>query len=131
MKSILSPYDDTRFNEYVLLYLKRRLRKRVLPALKADERRYYINEDIRSYKTAMDIINSLALKGRVIYYSNSKLVNYAVYDLGQRAWYEELKHVYNLIYRLYFEYRHMLQAREKQIKRQTAKEHAIKVGDLT
>lgn len=103
MKSILSPYDDSQFNEYLLQYLKRRLKKHV-SMIKNEDRKYYLDGS-RNYFTPEDILESLGLNGRVICFSNRDLINYVVYDLSQRFWYDEMKNTNNLIYRLYLEYK--------------------------
>ena len=103
MKSLLSPYDDFNFNNYLLEYLKNRLKKRV-STIKNEDRKYYL-DDSGNYFTPGDILDSLSLSGRVIYFNNKKLINHAVYDLSQRFWYNEMKSTANLIYKLYFEYK--------------------------
>lgn len=103
MKSILSPYDDLQFNEYLLQYLKCRLKKHI-SMIKSEDRKYYL-DDSRNYFTPEDIIDSLGLNGRVIRFNNRDLINHAVYDLSQRFWYDEMKNTTNLIYRLYLEYK--------------------------
>ena len=106
MKSITSPYDDTNFNEYLLNVLKKRLYSRCFVFTKDDsERRYYLDETDRfKYFTHKDIIESLVLTGKQISFSNQPLINYAVYDLSQRFWYDELRLVNNLIHKIYFQY---------------------------
>ena len=103
MKSILSPYDDSQFNEYLLQYLKHRLKKHI-SMIKNEDRRYYL-DDSRNYFTPEDILESLILNGRVIQFNNRNLINHAVYDLSQRFWYEEMKITNNLVRRLYLEYK--------------------------
>lgn len=103
MKSILSPYDDSQFNEYLLQYLKHRLKKHI-SMIKNEDRRYYL-DDSRNYFTPEDILESLILNGRVIQFNNMNLINHAVYDLSQRFWYEEMKITNNLVRRLYLEYK--------------------------
>ena len=106
MKSILSPYDDAQFNDYLLQYIKSKLKKRV-SKIKSEDRKYYLS-DSRDYFTPEDILDSLILSGRVISFSNRELINHAVYDLSQRFWYDELKRANNLIYRLYLEYKRQI-----------------------
>lgn len=103
MKSILSPYDDSQFNEYLLKYLKCRLKKHI-SMIKNEDRKYYL-DDSRDYFTPEDILDSLNLNGRVIRFNNRDLINHAVYDLSQRFWYDEMKNTTNLIHRLYLEYK--------------------------
>ena len=103
MKSILSPYDDFQFNEYLLQYLKCRLKKHI-SLIKTEDRKYYL-DDSRNYFTPEDILDSLGLNGRVIRFNNRDLINHAVYDLSQRFWYDEMKTTTNLIYRLYLEFK--------------------------
>ena len=110
MKSILSPYDDVSFNEYLLDYIKKRLKQKCFVFTKDDaDRRYFLDEDDPlNYYTSDDIIKSLKLNGRVVYFSNQNLINHAVYDLGQRFWYDELSHVNNAIFKTYLDYKRML-----------------------
>lgn len=103
MKSILSPYDDSQFNEYLLQYLKSRLKRRI-SMIKDEDRKYYLDRN-RDYFTPDDILDSLDLNGRVIRFSNRELINHAVYDLSQRFWYDEMKTTNNLIHRLFLEYK--------------------------
>jgi len=106
MKSILSPYDDHYFNEYLLKYIKKRLLNKCFKFTKDDEeRKYFFEKGSRDYYTPNDIINTLKLNGRHIYFSNQALINYVVYDLSQRFWYDELKIVNNMIHKLYIEYK--------------------------
>lgn len=106
MKSILSPYDDARFNEYLLKYTKKYLKKKCAVFVRDDEdRKYFLDENSRDYYTPEDVIKSLALNGRVIYFSNQKLINYIVYDLSQRFWFDCLRHVNNIIHKLYLEFK--------------------------
>lgn len=106
MKSITSPYDDICFNEYLLKYIKKRLKKKCIIFTKdGEERKYFLDENSRDYYTSDDIIKSLALNGRQIYFSNQALINYAVYDLSQRFWFDELKNVNNIIRKLYMLFR--------------------------
>lgn len=106
MKSILSPYDDARFNEYLLEYAKKYLKKKCNTFVRGDEdRKYFLDENSRDYYTPDDVIKSLALNGRVIYFSNQKLINYIVYDLSQRFWFDCLKYVHNIIHKLYLEFK--------------------------
>ncbi len=103
MKSILSPYDDFKFNEYFLNYIKSQLKKHCIKI--KDENRKYFLDDSRNYFTPEDIVDSLSLNGRVIYFSNRALINHAVYDLSQRFWYDELKFANNLIRKIYLIYK--------------------------
>lgn len=105
MKSILSPYDDKYFNEYLFTYIQKRLLNRCFKYTDSDEDRRYFFEDSRHYYTPNDIINTLKLNGRRIYFSNQPLINYIVYDLGQRFWYDELKNINNIVHKIYLEYR--------------------------
>lgn len=110
MKSILSPYDDVSFNEYLLDYIKKRLKQKCFVYTKDDaDRRYFLDEDDPfNYYTSDDIIKSLKLNGRVVYFSNQALINHAVYDLGQRFWYDELSHINNTIFKTYLDFKRML-----------------------
>ena len=103
MKSILSPYDDFKFNEYFLNYIKSQLKKHCTK-IKDEDRKYFL-DDSRNYFTPEDIVDSLSLNGRVIYFSNRALINHAVYDLSQRFWYDELKFANNLIRKIYLIYK--------------------------
>ena len=106
MKSILSPYDDVNFNEFLLKYIKKSLKKKCLVFIRDnEERKYFLDEDSRDYYTPDDIIKSLKLNGRVIYFSNKELINYAVYDLSQRFWYDTMRDINNIIRKLYLEYK--------------------------
>ena len=107
MKSILSPYDDVNFNNYLLQYVKKRLAQKCKVFTKDDEeRKYFLDENSRDYYTPDDVIKSIELvNGRVIRFGNQKLINYIVYDLSQRFWYEELKHVNNIVRRLYLQFK--------------------------
>lgn len=106
MKSILSPYDDVNFNEFLLKYIKKSLKKKCLVFTRDnEERKYFLDKDSRDYYTPDDIIKSLKLNGRVIYFSNKELINYAVYDLSQRFWYDTMKDINNIIRKLYLEYK--------------------------
>ena len=104
MKSILSPYDDTKFNEYLLQYIKKRLKKKSSIFTRDEDRKYFLDEKSLDYYTPDDIIDSSELSGRTIRFSNQKLVNYVVYDLSQRFRYDEFKHVNNLIRKIFFNY---------------------------
>ena len=55
--------------------------------------------------TIDNIIDSLKLDNRMIYFSNKRLVNYIVYDLGQRLWYDVLNSINNAIHSLYIKYK--------------------------
>ncbi len=106
MKSILSPYDDINFNEYLLTYLKKYLKKKCVVFTKDDEdRKYFLDENSRDYYTTEDIIKSLQLAGRKIYFNNQSLINYAVYDLSQRFWFDCMNQVNNMIHKLYLEFK--------------------------
>jgi hypothetical protein len=107
MKSILSPYDDINFNTYLLQYVKKVLAKKCRVFIKDDEdRKYFLDEKSRDYYTPEDVIDSIELvNGRLIRFANQKLINYIVYDLSQRFWYEELKHINNSIHSLYLKFR--------------------------
>lgn len=103
MKSIFSPYDDIYFNEYLLQYIKHRLRRHI-SKIKNEDRRYYLG-DGKSYFTPENILDSLVLSNRRIYFNNRSLINHAVYDLSQRFWYDEMKNASNLIYKIFLEYK--------------------------
>lgn len=105
MKSILSPYDDTVFNEYLLEYTKKYLKSKCYNLTKDYERKYYLDEDKKKYNTPDDIIDSLSLNRRTIYFKNKKLVNYAVYDLGQIFWYDCIKQIALIVPKLHFEFK--------------------------
>lgn len=105
MKSILSPYDDFHFNEFLLKYIKKRL-KRHIAKIKDEDSKYYL-DDSRKYFTPEDILNSLSLNGRVIYFNNRNLINHAVYDLSQRFWFDEFKTTNNMIRKIYLEYKRL------------------------
>lgn len=107
MKSILSPYDDINFNNYLLQYVKKRLARKCKVFTKDDEeRKYFLEENSRDYYTPDDVIKSIELvNGRMIRFGNQKLINYIVYDLSQRFWYEELKHINNIVRRLYLQFK--------------------------
>ena len=106
MKSILSPYDDYNFNIFLLAYIKKRLKQKCFVFTKDEEdRKYFFEKDSRDYYTPDDVINTLKLNGRHIYFSNKQLINYIVYDLSQRFWYDELKHINNMIHTLYIKYK--------------------------
>lgn len=102
MKYILSPYNDDSFNRYVLKLIRRELRRKSIPFISENKTLYKM--DNKEY-TPNDIINSLILVNNKIYFSNNKLVNYAVYDLSQRFWYDTLNTANNMIRNLYLQYR--------------------------
>ena len=106
MKSILSPYDDINFNNYLLQYVKKRLLRKCRIFTRDDsERRYFLNKDSSDYYTTDDVIKSLELvNGKVIRFSNQQLINYIVYDLNQRFWFDELNHINNIIHSLYLKF---------------------------
>lgn len=106
MKYILSPYDDVDFNHFLLKYIKKQLARSCKTFILDDEdRKYYLDEDSDDYYTPNDIISSLQLNGRSIYFNNQPLINHAVYDLSQRFWYETMKNVNNIIRKLYLEFK--------------------------
>ena len=111
MKAICSPFNDDGFNEYLCSYVKDRLKKRSLIfeckyKLDVKELDNDNNEIIKEIEfTPDDVIKSIRRSGRLIYFSNRNLINHVVYDLSQRFWYEELKTINNMIYRLNMEYR--------------------------
>lgn len=117
MKSILSPYDDVLFNEYLLQYVKKRLKQKCAIFTKDDaDRRYFLDEDDPlNYYTPDDIIKSLQLNGRVVYFSNQNLINHAVYDLSQRFWYDEMSHINNTVHKLFLDYKRTLIDEDKSI----------------
>ena len=106
MKSILSPYDDVNFNTFLLEYIKKSLKKKCAIFTKDDEdRKYFLYDDPTKYYTPADVIKSLKLNGRVIYFSNQELINYIVYDLSQRFWYDTIRDINNIVRKLYLEYK--------------------------
>ena len=117
MKSILSPYDDVLFNEYLLQYTQKRLKQKCAIFTKDDtERRYFLDEDDPlNYYTSDDIIKSLQLNGRMMYFSNQALINHAVYDLSQRFWYDELSYVNNTIHKLFLDFKRTMASEEKSL----------------
>lgn len=104
MKAILSPYNDNIFNKYLLKYIKQRLRDRSSVFIRDDENRQYFLEDSKVGYTDNDIIDSLTLNGKLISFSNKKLVDHAVYDLSQRFWYEEMNRINNEIHMIYLKF---------------------------
>ena len=116
MKSILSPYDDIYFNEYLLNYTRNQLKKKCMMFTKDDTERKYYLDDSRNYFTHVDIIKSLQLvNGRELKFVNQSLINYAVYDLSQRFWYDELKNISNIIHRIYFQFKQLVSTEEKSL----------------
>lgn len=105
MKSILSPYNDNKFNEFFIEFIKERLRRRC-EVLKADEevKEYSLGDNTSKKYTLDDLVNSLSLHGRIICYKEEDIINHLVYDLGQRLWYDELKSANNLIFTVHFKY---------------------------
>lgn len=112
MKSIFSPYNNRSFNKYLLKYVKARLRRRcIVYFMDEDDKKYLLDEEkdnddkgeTKEYSVD-DVINSISLIGRVICFTNQKLINHIVYDLGQRMWYEELKHINNILPTLYLRF---------------------------
>jgi hypothetical protein len=101
MKYILLPYRDEEFNTYILKYIKRELRSRSEFTV---ENNTIYEIDGKKY-TSKDIIKSLILLGNKIYFSNNKLINYVVYDLSQRFWYDVLNTVNNKLSYLYLCYK--------------------------
>lgn len=125
MKSILSPYNDHYFNEFLLKYTKKRLLEKCYKFTKdEEERKYFFEKNSRNYYTPNDIINTLQLNGRCIYFSNPPLINYIVYDLSQRFWYDELKIVNNMVHKIYLEYRRFAPAFEIQQRKLSHKKRA-------
>ncbi len=104
MKAILSPYNDNTFNKYLLKYIKQCLRDRSSVFIRDDENRQYFLEDSKIGYTDNDIIDSLTLNGKLISFSNKKLVDHAVYDLSQRFWYEEMNRINNEIHMIYLKF---------------------------
>ena len=105
MKYILSPYDDENFNKYLILYIKKQLKLKCRVYSRDDSSQEYFLDDSKDKRyTQADIINSVELVGRTIRYANQKLVNHAVYDLGQRFWYDVFKCVNNIIRKIYLEF---------------------------
>lgn len=117
MKSILSPYNDTLFNEYLLKYVKSSLMRRCAVFRKTDEQMKYIlnDSDPLDYYTPDDLIKSIKLNGRLIYFSNQDLINHVVYNLGQRFWYSELARIHNMIHKLYLEFKGKLDSEKKSL----------------
>ena len=107
MKAILSPYNDNTFNKYLLKYIKQCLRDRSNVFIRDDENRQYFLEDSKIGYTDNDIIDSLTLNGKLISFSNKKLVDHAVYDLSQRFWYEEMNRINNEIHTIYLKFQKM------------------------
>lgn len=101
MKYILSHYNDDQFNLYILNYTKSALLAKSAFTLENDT---VYELDDKKY-TSKDIIKSLTLLGNKIYFSNNKLINYAVYDLSQRFWYDVLNAVNNKLSYLYIRYK--------------------------
>lgn len=99
MKSIVSPFDDIDFNKFLLRLCKVRLKKSIEKI--KDNRPYEVFGN--KYSTS-DILKLLTLRGRVIYFSDSRLLNYLVYDLSQRFWYEDLNFINNAIHYLYLKF---------------------------
>lgn len=125
MKSILSPYNDHYFNEFLLKYIKKRLLEKCYKFTKdEEERKYFFEKNSRNYYTPNDIINTLQLNGRCIYFSNQPLINYIVYDLSQRFWYDELKIINNMVHKIYLEYRRFAPAFEIQQRKLSHKKRA-------
>lgn len=107
MKAILSPYNDNTFNKYLLKYIKQCLKDRSSVFIRDDENRQYFLEDSKIGYTDNDIIDSLTLNGKLISFSNKKLVDHAVYDLSQRFWYEEMNRINNEIHIIYLKFQKM------------------------
>lgn len=101
MKSIVSPYRDEQFNLYLLKYIKHELSVKSRFTLENDT---VYELDNKKY-TSKDIIKSLSILGNKIYFSNNKLMNYVVYDLSQRLWYDVLSAVNNKLSYLYLRYK--------------------------
>lgn len=101
MKAIFSPFSEDDFNEYLLNLIRARLKKRAL----IFECTYQVesSDSIKTYKPD-DVIALLCRHNRIIKFSNMKLLNHIVYDLGQRFWYEELNSINNTIYDIYFKW---------------------------
>lgn len=112
MKSILSPYYDEEFNYRLYKLIKRCLRQKVCLFEEDTELKYSL--DGKDY-TAADLIKSVSVIGRQIFYNNQKLVNYAVYDLSQRFWYDIFSSVNNIIPTLYIKYKGALAAEENKL----------------
>lgn len=105
MKVIHSPYRDNDFNEYLLNYCKARLKQRAL----IFECQYKVesshDNEIENTYSIEDVIKLIQRKDNVIFFSNTKLINHIVYDLGQRFWYNELCNINNIVHKLYMIYR--------------------------
>lgn len=99
MKAIFSPISDDDFNKFLLTVCKSRISKSI-SSIK-ENRPYEL--DGKKY-SANDVLDLLVLRNRTIYFSNNKLLNYIVYDLSQRFWYEDLKHINNMIYLLHIKF---------------------------
>lgn len=110
MREIISPFDDDAFNSYLLKYIKARLKKRAL---------LFISEyDFEGKKyTSDDIIKSINRSGRKIYFSNTRLINYIVYDISQRFWITEFRDINNAIRKIYCEYRSMIEQENRDLNR--------------
>lgn len=98
MKGVMSPYNDEGFNSFLYLCCINRLRQ------KACKFESFSFEFEGTKYTLEDIIKLLKHNGRSIYFSNQKIINHLVYDLGQRFWCEVLRDVNNLIRWLYLRY---------------------------
>ena len=110
MKCLVSPYNDTLFNKQLYKYCKTLLKKHAYHI--KDNHEYEF--DNNKYSVA-DVIDTLSIKGRTIYYSNRNLINYIVYDLSQRFWYTVLRDVMNIVSKLYLEYRGKLDKEKEEI----------------
>lgn len=128
MKSILSPYDDINFNNYLLQYVKKRLLCKCKVFAKDDtEHKYFLDKNSKDYYTQDDVIKSIELvNGRIIRFGNQRLINYIVYDLGQRFWYEELKHIANIIHTLYIKFKRISEEFEIQQRKLSHEKRAHK-----
>ena len=79
------------------------------------ERRYFLDDNPMNYYTSDDIIKSIQLNGRLLYFSNQELINHAVYDLSQRFWYDELKHINNAIHKIFLDFKRMALSEENSL----------------
>lgn len=108
MKVIYSPTEDEAFNEYLVKLIKERLYKRSL----FFECNYsLVNNHTKETTdfTASDIIKSIKCSGRLVYFSNKKLIKHVVYNLSQRFWYDEFANIQNTIHKIYLEYKRDIQ----------------------
>lgn len=104
MKAIMSPYHNVKFNNCLVKYIQHALKLRSKVFLSDDEIKVYKLPISDKTYTIEDIINSIKLNKNIITYGNQSVINYIVYDLGQRFWYDEFKTISSLIPTLYLKY---------------------------